>query len=58
MDIEPNDDGTVTVDFNLAYNPSCAYSEGWSCPVPPVENWLDLAIEAGEKTYRRPGQPA
>lgn len=55
LDVEPNGDGTITIDFNLAYNPSCAYSDGWSCPVPPVENWLDVAIEAGEKTYRRPG---
>ncbi|WP_224447207.1 DUF1684 domain-containing protein [Haloprofundus salilacus] len=39
------------VDFNLAYNPFCAYSARYECPMVPVENWLDVAIEGGEKTY-------
>jgi uncharacterized protein (DUF1684 family) len=39
------------VDFNLAYNPFCAYSERYECPMVPTENWLDVRIEAGEKTY-------
>ena len=51
LDIEPNPDGTVTIDFNLAYNPYCAYNEAYSCPLPPVENWLQVPIEAGEKKY-------
>lgn len=51
LDLEPNDDGTVTIDFNDAYNPLCAYNEAYSCPLPPVENWLKVPIEAGEKTY-------
>ncbi len=51
LDIEPNTDGTVTVDFNLAYNPYCAYSEAYSCPLPPVENWLRIPIPAGEKSF-------
>lgn len=51
LDIEPNEDGTVTIDFNMAYNPSCVYDEGYSCPIPPVENWLQVPIEAGEKDY-------
>jgi len=51
LDLEPDDDGTVTIDFNLAYNPSCVYGEGFSCPLPPVENWLPVPIEAGEKNY-------
>jgi len=37
------------VDFNLAYNPFCAYGDGWSCPITPVENRLKVAILAGEK---------
>src|SRR5664279_6582683 len=37
------------VDFNLAYNPYCAYGAGWSCPVTPAENRLSVAIRAGEK---------
>lgn len=39
----------VTLDFNLAYHPYCAYSEGWTCPLPPAENWLHTAVEAGER---------
>lgn len=52
LDIEENADGTVTIDFNLAYNPSCVYSDAYSCPLPPVENWLQVPIEAGEKMYQ------
>jgi uncharacterized protein (DUF1684 family) len=40
----------VTIDFNLAYAPFCAYSETFACPLPPEENWLELAVEAGERT--------
>jgi uncharacterized protein (DUF1684 family) len=43
------DGDTVPLDFNLAYAPFCAYSETFSCPLPPEENWLDVAIEAGER---------
>ena len=39
------------IDFNTAYNPYCAYNENWSCPLPPRENWLDVPIRAGEKTF-------
>ncbi len=39
----------VPVDFNLAYNPFCAYSEAYECPLPPRENWLEVAIPAGER---------
>ncbi|GAB4420506.1 MAG: DUF1684 domain-containing protein [Anaerolineales bacterium] len=45
-------DGKVTLDFNLAYNPPCAYTDFATCPLPPSQNILDVAIEAGEKTYR------
>ena len=40
---------TFTLDFNLAYNPFCAYSATYECPLPPEENWLDIAIPAGER---------
>jgi len=40
----------VTIDFNLAYCPFCAYSETFSCPLPPEENWLEIVVPAGEKT--------
>jgi uncharacterized protein (DUF1684 family) len=39
------------VDFNLAYNPYCAYNEQWSCPLPPSANRLKVRIEAGEKKF-------
>jgi uncharacterized protein (DUF1684 family) len=45
------DDDHVFVDFNLLYNPYCAYNEQYSCPLPPVENWLQVPIRAGEQTY-------
>lgn len=53
--LEPDMDvsGKCLVDFNLAYNPFCAYGGlDWSCPVPPVENRLGVRIEAGEKKYK------
>lgn len=51
--LEPveSSDGKLLVDFNLAYNPYCAYSEHYSCPLPPLENWLKVPIRAGEKGY-------
>lgn len=39
------------VDFNIAYNPYCAYNEAWSCPITPAENRLKVPIEAGEKLF-------
>ena len=39
----------VELDFNLAYHPYCAYGDGWTCPLPPAENRLPVAVEAGEK---------
>jgi uncharacterized protein (DUF1684 family) len=42
---------TITLDFNEAYNPYCAYSNDFSCPFPPKENILNVNIAAGEKTY-------
>ena len=41
----------VSIDLNLAYNPTCAYADGWSCPVPPLENRLNVAVRAGEKAF-------
>ena len=43
------DEGWV-VDFNEAYNPFCAYSDAYECPLVPVDNWLDVPIRAGEQT--------
>ena len=43
--------GRFLVDFNLAYNPYCAYNEHWSCPLTPFENRLKVPIRAGEKIF-------
>ena len=40
------------VDFNLAYNPYCAYNEMWSCPITPAENRLKVPVRAGEKVFQ------
>lgn len=48
---KPAADGRVLVDFNRAYNPPCAFTAFATCPLPPKENRLDLAIAAGEKAY-------
>lgn len=42
----------LTLDFNYAYNPSCAYNDAWTCPLAPVENRLNVALPAGEKKYK------
>lgn len=46
--------GEVTIDFNRAYNPPCAFTPFATCPLPPPENRLDLRVDAGEKNYRKP----
>jgi uncharacterized protein len=43
--------GKFLVDFNLAYNPYCAYNEQWSCPITPAANRLKVAVRAGEKIF-------
>jgi uncharacterized protein (DUF1684 family) len=47
----PTADGTVTLDFNRAQNPPCAYNPWTTCPLPPAANKLPVRIEAGEKRY-------
>ncbi len=44
------------LDFNTAYNPYCAYGAGYTCPYPPKENTLSVAVEAGEKQFTKPLQ--
>ncbi len=51
LDPEPLPGGHFIVDFNIAYNPYCAYNEMWSCPITPAENRLKVAIQAGEKLF-------
>lgn len=47
----PKEGEKAILDFNQCYNPYCAYSTGWSCPIPPSENFLDIRIEAGVKAW-------
>jgi uncharacterized protein (DUF1684 family) len=49
LDLEADDDGTWTLDFNLGYHPSCVYDPRYSCPLTPPENRLGLRVEAGER---------
>lgn len=51
LDPDPLPGNRFLVDFNLAYNPYCAYNEDWICPVPPAENHLGIAIRAGEMNF-------
>jgi uncharacterized protein (DUF1684 family) len=49
LDLEPEDDFSYTLDFNLAYHPTCVYDPMYSCPLTPAENRLPIPIEAGER---------
>lgn len=49
--LRPLDGGRIRLDFNYAYNPSCAYDARWACPLAPPENWLTAPVRAGEMTY-------
>jgi uncharacterized protein len=51
----PKEDGTVVLDFNKAENPPCAFTPYATCPLPPPQNRLPLAIEAGERKYEGSG---
>ena len=51
LEPEPLGSDRFAVDFNLAYNPYCAYNERWSCPLTPFENHLKVPIRAGEKNF-------
>lgn len=46
-----SNDGLI-IDFNKAYNPYCAFTDGYNCPIPPKKNTLSIAIKAGEKKYK------
>jgi uncharacterized protein (DUF1684 family) len=52
LNIRDIQDGQIIIDFNTSYNPWCAYSDGYNCPIPPRDNHISMAIEAGEKNYR------
>ena len=50
---DENADGTITIDFNKSYNPYCAYSSRYSCPLTPKENTVSIALKAGIKVYEK-----
>jgi uncharacterized protein len=51
LDHHADNTHSAIIDFNLAYNPYCAYNPNYSCPIPPKENTLPVAIRAGERNY-------
>jgi uncharacterized protein len=51
--LEYQDGEYITLDFNYAYNPSCAYNDQWFCPLAPRENQLKVALLAGEMKYKQ-----
>jgi hypothetical protein len=57
LETPPPAGGKVVVDFNKAYNPPCVFTEFATCPLPPRQNRLDLAVTAGEKMYGEQHHP-
>ena len=53
LDLNKRESNDYTIDFNRAYNPFCAYSPYYSCPLPPGENTLPVEIRAGEKVFHQ-----
>jgi len=51
VDLRVTDKDEIIIDFNKSYNPYCAYSDRWSCPIVPSENFLDIEINAGVKKF-------
>jgi hypothetical protein len=53
LDLAETGADTLVIDFNLAYNPYCAYNHKYSCPIPPESNNLEIKIKAGEKKWHK-----
>lgn len=53
IDLKIPEGDTITIDFNTAYNPYCAYNHKYSCPIPPQENDLAIEIKAGVKKFKK-----
>ena len=49
IDLKIPEGDMIVIDFNQSYNPYCAYSDGYNCPIPPIENHIPIAIKAGIK---------
>ena len=52
LNVEYHDEKEIYIDFNLAYNPYCAYTDSYRCPIPPAENKVSAKIPAGERNYK------
>lgn len=52
IDVPKSSTNAIIIDFNMAYNPFCHFNDEYSCPIPPRENLMTVAIEAGEKLYK------
>ncbi|UAB74567.1 DUF1684 domain-containing protein [Mesoflavibacter sp. SCSIO 43206] len=53
IDLRIPEGNAIDIDFNKAYNPYCAYNEKFSCPIVPRENYLDVAVKAGVKVFKK-----
>ena len=53
LDVRQDGQNSITIDFNLVYNPYCTYNPDYACPIPPKENLLTIPIRAGEKNYEQ-----
>jgi uncharacterized protein (DUF1684 family) len=53
IDLRIPEGETITIDFNTAYNPYCAYNDKYSCPIVPRINYLDVAVNAGVKAFKK-----
>ena len=53
IDLEIPKGDTIIIDFNKAYNPYCAYNDGYSCPIPPEENNLEVEVKAGVMAFEK-----
>ncbi len=53
IDLRIPEGNTIEIDFNKAYNPYCAYNEKFSCPIVPRENYIDIAVKAGVKEFKK-----
>jgi uncharacterized protein (DUF1684 family) len=51
IELQPLAGERYRLDFNMAYNPFCAYNPEWACPIAPPENNLGFAVRAGERKY-------
>ena len=52
VELKKTSEKSIIIDFNTAYNPYCHFNDEYSCPIPPKENLMSVAIEAGEKVYK------